>query len=103
LLGMLVAYGWSTFAISIESLGRPHEHLFRTIAIFLVMYWLFVGTPYLLLWRSYKKERLNFVSAQDEVSVSNLAAGRPQTWILIALFVVLVLMAVAVLLLIRAK
>ncbi len=102
LLGMLVDYGWSTFIINTGSIGRPAEHLPQAIAIFLAIYCVFVGAPYFFLWRSYKKERQNFVSAQDEVSVPPLHAGR-QIWILIAMFVALVLVAVAILFLTRHK
>ena len=102
MLGMLVAYGWSAFVINIESLRRPAEHLLRTAAIFLAIYCVFVGAPYFFLWRSYKKERLSFVSAQEEVSIPALPAGR-QIWILVAMFAGLALIVVALLLLTRAK
>ncbi len=102
LLGMLVAYGWSTFIINTGSLGRPAEHLPQAIAIFVVIYCVFVGAPYYFLWRSYKKERQNFVSAQDEISVSPLPAGR-QIWILVSMFAGLALIVMALFLLVRHK
>src|ERR1700704_1789719 len=79
LLGMLVANAWSTFVIHIHTFGRPDAHVLRTLGISLAIYSLLVGVPYFLLWRSYKKARLNFVSAQDEVLVSGMSAGR-RTW-----------------------
>ena len=41
--------------------------LLRAEGIYLGIYLLIVGLPYFLLWRSYKKALLNFVSVQDEV------------------------------------
>jgi hypothetical protein len=82
-LGMLVANAWSTFLIHVHAMGRPAEHLLRSEGIYLGIYSLVVGVPYFLLWRSYKKALLTFVSAQDEVLVSGRNAGR-QPWMLIA-------------------
>ena len=68
LLGYFLASEWSrelTYA-----LGRPVAHLFRTSGIFLGIYSIVVGLPYLLLWNAYKKARVSFVSAEDEVVVS---------------------------------
>lgn len=79
LLGMLVANAWSTFIIHINAFGRPDAHVLRTVGIFLAIYSLLVGAPYFLLWRSYKKAFLNFVSVQDEVSVSG-KSGERQSW-----------------------
>jgi|SRR5580692_1023822 hypothetical protein len=67
LLGYLLAY--ESAMELVYALGRPAAHLFRTISIFLGIYFL-VGLPYLLFWRSYKKALLSFVSAQDEVLLS---------------------------------
>ena len=83
LLGMLVANAWSTFFNHIHSLGDPAAHLLRTMGTSLGVYSLVVGLPYFLLWRSYKKAFLSFVSAQDEVLVSGKSAGR-QPWIVYA-------------------
>jgi len=80
LLGMLVANAWSTFIIHIHAFGRPDAHLLRTVGIFLAVYSLLVGAPYFLLWRSYKKALLNFVSVQDEVLVSG-RSGERKSWI----------------------
>ena len=79
LLGMLVANGWSTFLINIDAFGRPAAHLVRSLGIYLGIYSLVVLAPYFLLWRSYKKGRLSFVSPQDEVLVSGKSGAR-QTW-----------------------
>lgn len=80
LLGMLVANAWSAFIIHIHAFGRPDAHLLRTVSIFLAIYSLLVGAPYFLLWRSYKKAFLSFVSVQDEVLVSG-RSGERQSWI----------------------
>jgi hypothetical protein len=83
LLGMLVANAWSTFFINIQSMGSPAAHLLRSEGIYLCVYSVVVLLPYFLLWRSYKKALLGFVSAQDEVLVSGKnAKGRP--WFVLA-------------------
>jgi hypothetical protein len=102
LLGMLVANAWSTFVIHIHAFGRPDAHVLRTVGIFLTIYTLLVGVPYFLLWRSYKKARLNFVSAQDEVLISRMSAGR-QAWIVLAGLTALALATLAFFYLLRAK
>ena len=102
LLGMLVANAWSTFVIHIHAFGRPDAHVLRTVGIFLTIYTLLVGVPYFLLWRSYKKARLNFVSAQDEVLVSGMSAGR-RTWFVLAGLTALALATLAFFYLLRTK
>jgi hypothetical protein len=102
LLGMLVANAWSTFIIHIHAFGRPDAHVLRTVGIFLTIYTLLVGVPYFLLWRSYKKARLNFVSAQDEVLVSGMSAGR-HAWIVLAGLTALALATLAFFYLLRTK
>ena len=102
LLGMLVANAWSSFIIHLQELGRPAAHMLRTEAIYLGIYFLVVGFPYFLLWRSYKKALLSFVSVQDEVLVSGRSAGR-QPWIALAVLTVLVLAGLMVLFLVRTK
>jgi hypothetical protein len=52
LLGYFLAYESSMELV--YALGRPAAHLFRSIFIFLGIYFV-VGLPYLLFWRSYKK------------------------------------------------
>jgi hypothetical protein len=102
LLGMLVANAWSTFVIHIHAFGRPDAHVLRTVGIFLTIYTLLVGVPYFLLWRSYKKARLNFVSAQDEVLVSGMSAER-HAWIVLAGLTALALATLAFFYLLRTK
>jgi hypothetical protein len=72
------------------------------VGIFLAIYSLLVGAPYFLLWRSYKKARLSFVSVQDEVLVSGMSAGR-QTWIVLAGLTALALVGLGLFYLLRAK
>jgi len=73
-LGYFLASEWSR-ELS-YTLGRPSAFLFRTAGIFLGIYCLVVGVPYLLFWISYKKAFLSFVSAQDEVVVSGKRVRR---------------------------
>ncbi|MGC2764822.1 MAG: hypothetical protein WB607_04880 [Candidatus Acidiferrum sp.] len=61
LFGSSLAFAWSTFFANIQSLGKPEEHLLRTMCIYLGMSALLVGVPSWLLWRSYKKSFLSFV------------------------------------------
>jgi hypothetical protein len=79
-LGYLLAYGWSHEIV--YALGRPALHIYRTIGIFAGIYSVVAGLPYFILWRSYKKAFVNFVSAEDEVLVSGRLGGRQ--YILIA-------------------
>ena len=102
LLGMQVASSWSSFLINIQSFGHPAAHLLRTVGISLGLYSLVVGAPYFLLWRSYKKALLGFVSTQDEVLVLGRSEGR-QPWIALAGLTVLVLAALMVFYLTRAQ
>jgi hypothetical protein len=104
LLGMQVANAWSTFLTHLEGFGRPAEHVHRAMGISLGIYSLVVGLPYFLLWRSYKKSLLSFVSPQDEVLVSGKSLVQ-QRWTLLAAmtgFGILILMAV-IFFLVRAK
>jgi hypothetical protein len=71
LLGMLLANSWST-EIS-HAFGRPAEHLFKVLAIYLGIYSLVVLVPFLLLWKSFQKEVFRFVSPEDAVVVT----GKP--------------------------
>jgi len=94
LLGYFLASEWSR-ELS-YALGRPSVFLLRTAGIALGIYSLVVGVPYWLLWRSYKKALLSFVSVQDEVVVAGKSASR-HLWIvgagLIALAILIVLAA----------
>jgi len=102
LLGMLLANAWSTFIIHLQELGRPGAHLLRTEGIYLGIYSLVLGFPDFLLWRSYRKALLSFVSAQDEVLVSGRGAG-PPAWIVLAGLTALVLAALMLFYFVRAK
>lgn len=99
LLGYFLAYE-SSMEIC-YALGRPARHLLRTGGIFLGIYSLVVGVPYWLLWRSYKKEFLSFVSVKDEVVVTGRVASR-RSWIIAAgLIALAVLILFGVMFLIR--
>jgi hypothetical protein len=102
ILGNFLATEWSRELN--HAVGRPVLHLYRAMGNAAVIYSIVVGIPYLLLWRSYKKARVSFTSAQDEVLVSGKPPGQ-QTRILIAagLIAAGVIMAFALFLLTRAK
>jgi hypothetical protein len=90
-LGYFSAFEWSR-ELS-YALGGPSAFLFR-MSITLGFYSLVLAVPYWLLWRTYKKAFLSFVSVEDEVVVSgNSASQRP--WIvsvgLIALAIIILL------------
>ena len=102
-LGILLSLAWSTGINHI--LGRPGDHLARTVGISIGIYSLVVGLPYWLLWRSFKKSIFTFVSAQDEVVVSGTSPSQ-QRWRLVAICIAafaFLIMALGLLLLIRAK
>jgi hypothetical protein len=101
-LGILLLSAWATDINHI--LGRPEEHFVRTVGVVIGIYSLLVGLPYLLLWRSYKKALLSFVSAQDEVVVSGKSASQQRLlFIRVGVIAFAVLMMVAGFLLVRAK
>jgi hypothetical protein len=102
LLGMQVANAWSSFIINLHEMGRPAAHLIRSEGVFLGIYSLVVGIPYFLLWRSYRKGLLSFVSGQDEVAVTT-KGERGTVWMVVAGFAVLALVALGLLFLVRAK
>jgi hypothetical protein len=76
LMGMMLANAWSTFFVNLHEFGSPAGHILRTSGIYLGIYSVVVGIPYFLLWRSYKKAQLTFVSVEDEVLVSGKNQGR---------------------------
>jgi hypothetical protein len=102
LLGYFLANGWAHDLN--YALGRPFLHLYRAMGLAAGIYFVVVGVPYFFLWRSYKKAFLSFTSGQAEVSVSGSAAGQ-KTRITIALAAMgcVVLIAVGILFLVRAK
>src|SRR5260370_25237207 len=75
LLGYSLASEWSR-GIYRAALRRPEAHLFGATCISLGVYFLVAGLPYFLLWRSYKKALVSFVSPEDEVLVSERRGGR---------------------------
>ncbi len=103
-LGMMLANSWLTFFVHLEGMGRPIVHMTRDMGIALGVYCAVVGLPYLFLWRSYKKALPSFVSAQDEVVVSG-QTRRQQQWKLVLVIsgLALLVMAVALVLLVRMK
>jgi|SRR5271165_4559089 len=103
ILGYLLAYAWAMWLV--YDLGRPAAHLFRTACIFLGIYGLVVGLPYLLLWSTYKKALLSFVSAQDEVLVSAKRPSQQRALVfsLLALGLLLALAALGLVWLTRSK
>jgi len=101
-LGILLSSVWSTDINHI--LGRPEDHLARTLGISIGVFSLVVGLPYWLLLRSFKKATLGFVSAQDEVAVSGkIAINKRLLLIGVAVFAFAVLLMLGGLLLVRAK
>lgn len=82
LSGYFLASEWSRGIY--RALGRPEEHLVRAMCISLAVYLAVVAVPYFLLWRSYKKALVSFVSLEDEVLVSGRRVGRQQMFIFIA-------------------
>jgi hypothetical protein len=100
-LGSLLASGWSTDLSHL--LDRQAVHALRTGGIFLGIYFLVVGVPYWLLWRSYKKAFLSFVSVEDEVLVSGKRPRQEQVLLGVALIAFAIVILLGVLLLIRTK
>jgi len=86
-------------------LSGPNEHAVgRSVGIFIAIYFLVVGLPYSLLWRSYKQAVLSFVSAQDEVVVSGKSPSQQRLlFVGVGVIAFAVLMMFGVFLLVRAK
>jgi ABC-type arginine transport system permease subunit len=86
-------------------LDRPAAHLPSATATSLGIFSLVVGLPYFILWRSYRKAFLSFVSAEDEILVSRHTVRR--SWMAFAAFIALgalfLALAVAVALLVRPE
>jgi hypothetical protein len=101
LLGMYLAMEWSRELN--EVLGRPAKHLVRSLFVYLGIYTVVVLLPLWLLWRSHKKERLNFVSAQDEVVVTSKAPRDKRFYQVIGVAVFFFLIAAGVVFLIRFR
>jgi hypothetical protein len=90
LLGMMLANAWSTFFANLHQFGSPAGHILRTTGIYLGIYSVVAGLPYFLLWRSYRRALLGFVSVQDEVLVSGKTQGQ-QPWLALVGLTVLLL------------
>jgi hypothetical protein len=93
LLGYFLAFEWSREIY--RALGRPEAHMFRAMCISMGVYFLVAGVPYFLVWRSYKKAFVSFVSPEDEVLVSGRrVVGRQQIFIAAALIALAILLAI---------
>jgi len=102
MLGNFLAMEWST-GLNHE-LGRPAAHFYRAMGIGVGIYFVVVGVPYLLLWRSYKKAFVSFTAAQDEVLVSGKSPGqKTQIYVGAGVGAFAILLAIGVFLLVRAK
>jgi hypothetical protein len=93
---------WFLFLFNLLETGSSPAHTEYSAAIFnCVAYCLFVGVPFALLLRSYKKALPNLVSKQDEVAVPN-AHPDWRIWLLAAALG-LALAALGILLLMRPR
>jgi hypothetical protein len=101
LLGGLLASGWSTDLRRV--LDRQAAHALRAEGIFLGIYLLVVGVPYFLVWRSYKKSFVSFISPQDEVVVSGKRPRQQHVLLAVGMIVFAVAILLGVILLIRTK
>jgi hypothetical protein len=102
LFGSSLAFAWSTFFANIQSLGKPEEHLLRTMCIYLGMSALLVGVPSWLLWRSYKKSFLSFAFTENAIEVTGRASGR-RPWGAYAVVAIALLFLAVIGYLIQAK
>ncbi len=99
-LGYFLGFDWSRQIY--RALGRPEAHMFRAMCISSGTFLLVAGVPYFLLWSSYKKAFVNFVSPEDEVLVSGGRPARPRIFALIA-GAALILMGLGLLLLLAVS
>lgn len=81
-LGYFLGFEWSRQIY--RALGRSEAHMLRAMCISLGVYLLVTGVPYFLLWSSYKKAYVSFVSPENEVLVSGRRAGRQRIFVFIA-------------------
>ena len=102
MLGNFLAMEWST-GLNHE-LGIRTLHFYKAMGIAVGIYCIVVGVPYLLLWRSYKKEFPVFTSGLDEVVIWGNSPGQ-KTLIYIGAGVaaLAILLGVGVFLLVRAR
>lgn len=103
LLGSMVAYSWATFIINLDVMGRPYEHWFRSVGIYLGIYALVELIPYFLLWKSYKKGLSTFVSAQDQVEVTSWPGAQRRAFIALGAMTIALGAMIGILWLIRPK
>jgi hypothetical protein len=102
LVSLLVTIGWIT-EMTYAS-GNSIAHHVRSGATFVVTYSLIVALPCFLLWKTYKKALLSFVSAQDEVAASGKQPRRPRDLLALGIIVAIAIaMLVGVFLATRYK
>jgi hypothetical protein len=102
ILGIMLADASSTFFVSLAGIERPAANLLRNFAISFSTCCLIVGVPYFLLWRSYRKALLSFVSQQDEV-VAVKRSAMPQRWLLVVFGVAFLCLGLGIALLTRPR
>jgi hypothetical protein len=100
LVSLLVTIGWIT-ELTYPS-GNSIAYHVKSGATFVGAYSLIVALPYFLLWKTYKKALLSFVSAQDEVAASGKQPRQPQALLAVGIIVAIAI-SVGVFLVIRAK
>jgi hypothetical protein len=81
-LGYFLSFEWSRQIY--RALGRPEAHMFRAMCISFAIFLLVEGLPYFLLWSSYKKAFVSFVSPENEVLVTGRGAARPRIFAIAA-------------------
>jgi hypothetical protein len=101
LVSLLLTIGWITQLTYASDNSVPH--LLRSGIIFLGVYSLIVAVPYFLVWRTYKKGLLSFVSAEDEVAVSGKPPSQRQVLLSAGLIVFAIVILLVLALLIRTK
>ncbi len=103
-LGIMLSNSWSAFFVHLEGMGNPVEHIVRNIGVALAVYGMVAGLPYFFLWKSYKKSLPSFVSSLDEVEISGQSKRQQQSKLaLVIMGLALLVMAAALVLLVRAK
>ena len=95
--GVMLSQGWALWLIN-GSFDRPAHHLLGSVSIFLAIYCLVVGLPYLFLWRAYKRALTSFIAPADEVSLTGTNAPARQ-WLLLAVLGCAILILAAILVL----
>jgi hypothetical protein len=101
LVSLLLTIGWIS-QLTYAS-DNSVAHLLRSGAIFLGIYSLIVALPYFLVWKTYKKGLLSFVSAEDEVAVSGKPPSQRQVLLSAGLIVFAIVILLGLILLVRTK